>query len=116
MNEPIQRTHHRFDTYGVALEMIEAVRPLHARMRTHDAALAEQLRKAASSAALNLSEGRRKIGQGRLHLWRISAGSTAESRTCLDVAERWGYLEPSQTAAAHALLDRLAALLWRLTH
>jgi len=116
MNEPIQRTHPRFETYELALDMISAISPLAARMRSRDAALARQLRDAANSVALNIAEGRLKVGQGRLHQWRVAAGSLAESRACLDVAERWGYLAPAHVADAQALLDRLGAMLWRLTH
>ena len=65
---------------------------------------------------LNLGEGRRRTGKDRLHLWRVAGGSADEARQCLLVAEAWGYLTPDEIAEPLALLDRLCAATWRLTH
>jgi hypothetical protein len=37
-------------------------------------------------------------------------------QTALRVAEGWGYLGGEDLVEAYALLDRLGAILWRLTH
>ena len=86
------------------------------KIRAHDRRLAEQLRAAASSVALNLGEGRRRTGMDRLHHWRVAAGSAEETLTCLRVAEAWGYLAPRDVEKALRLLDRVLAMLWRLTN
>ena len=105
-----------FDAYSVAVEMIRALKPVTTRVQGRDPALATQLRKAAASVPLNISEGRRRVGKDRIHHWRIAAGSAAEVRACLDVADAWGYLEPTNVEAALELIDRILAMLWRLTH
>ena len=104
-----------FDAYDFAVDLVRLVRPLVARVATFDAALADQLRRAATSAPLNLAEGRRRVGRDRLHLWRVAAGSVAEVRAALDVAAAWGYLDGADSAPAVALCDRLGAITWRLT-
>jgi four helix bundle protein len=90
--------------------------PLAEQLERRDKDLARQLRRAASSVALNLSEGRKRVGRDRLHLWRIADGSNEECRACLLVAEAWGHLADSDTAEALARCDKLAAMCWRLTH
>jgi hypothetical protein len=48
---------------------------------------------------------------------RIAVGSASELRSHLAVAAAWGDLEGSAAAApALGLLDRILAILWRLTH
>ena len=81
-----------------------------------DGELARQLRRAASSVSLNLSEGRLRAGRDRKHLYRIAAGSAAETGAALQVAVSWGYVDATVAAEALATLDRLRAMLWRLTH
>ena len=77
-------------------------------------ALADQLRRAASSVALNIAEGNRRVGQDRFHFFRIAAGSAAEVRAALEVGRAWGSIGASPAAGAE--LYRVLAMLWRLTH
>ena len=104
-----------FVAYDLAVELVSLLKPLVAKLATHDADLARQLRTAATSAPLNLAEGRRRVGRDRPHLWRIAAGSIAEVRAALEVAIAWGYLEGAETDRAVALCDRLGAITWGLT-
>ncbi len=104
-----------FDAYDLAVELITLLKPLVAKVATHDTDLVKQLRRAATSAPLNLAEGRKRTGRDRLHLWRIAAGSIAEARAAVEVATAWGYLEGAETAEAVALCDRLGAITWSLT-
>ncbi len=113
---PIPNARSRFDAFEVSLEIIRGLRPIVVRLRTRDAELSSQLRRAAASVALNLEEGSRRVGRDRIHHFRIAAGSAAESRACLRVAEAWGHLEDAEVAGLLALLDRLLAMCWRLTH
>ena len=105
---------HPFHVYGAALALVSALRPVLAQMKTQDRALADQLRRAASSVVLNIAEGNQRVGQDRLQFFRIAAGSAAEVKAALEVARVWGHLDASP--AADAELDRVLAMLWRLTH
>jgi four helix bundle protein len=106
----------RFELYELALKMVEAMRPVHARVRQHDRDLAVQVKRAASSVPANIAEGARRQGADRLQHYRIAAGSASELRSHLAVATAWGDLDGGAAAAALGLLDRILAILWRLTH
>ena len=105
-----------FHAFNLSLSLIHALRPIVAGLEQRDRDLAKQLRKAASSVSLNLSEGRKRVGRDRLHLWRIADGSAEECRACLHVAAAWGHLNGNDIEEALAILDKLSAMCWRLTH
>ena len=105
-----------FDAFDVALEMIRSLHQPLAIIGQRDPDLAQQLRRAAASVPLNLSEGRRRNGKDRLHLWRVAAGSADEVVASLRVAQAFGLLDAASIAPALGLCDRVLAMLWRLTH
>ena len=105
---------HPFHVYGAALGLVAGLRPVLDGLMKSDRALADQLRRAASSVVLNIAEGNRRTGKDRLHFFRIAAGSAAEVRAALDVARAWGMI--GAAPAAEADLDRVLAMLWKLTH
>ena len=82
----------------------------------HDRNLADQLKRAATSIALNVSESRYTKGGNRKAQLHIAAGSANESRAALRVACAWGYVDEGDTAQAEAKLDHCVAVLWKLTH
>ena len=100
----------------VALSVVEQMREAVGVVRRHDAELARQMTRAASSIVANVAEGSRRVGRDRLHLFRIAAGSAEETRAHLRVALAWGYLESSAIQASLSLIDRELRLLWGLTH
>ena len=106
----------RFHALDVALELIGVLRPILSSIEKRDHGLAKQLRNAATSVPLNISEGNRRLGKDRTHLWSIAAGSADEARTCLLIAQAWGYVEQAALEEPLELLDRELAMLWRLTH
>jgi four helix bundle protein len=105
-----------FDAYDVSLQLARSLRPHLKRLRSCDASLTNQLTRALSSVPLNLSEGRSRVGKDRTHLFRIAEGSVAEVKACLDIAEALGYLTLEETAGSLALIARMQAMCWRLTH
>lgn len=104
-----------FHALDVSLELVRSLRKPAEVMQQHDSALASQLRRAASSVPLNLAEGRRRAGRDRQHHFRIAAGSAAEVRACLLVAQAWGWLAEDGAADSFGLIDRVLAMCWRLT-
>jgi len=105
---------YRFEAYEVALELAGALRPGLDQLARRDRDLADQMRRAAASVVLNLAEGARRTGRDRLHFYRIAAGGAAEVRAALAVAIAWGNL--AAVPAVDVLLDRVLAMLWRLTN
>jgi len=59
-----------------------------------DSDLARQLRRAASSVALNIAEGSRSFGGNRKQRYHSSLGSAYEVRACFDVSEAMQYVAP----------------------
>ena len=106
----------KFIALETSLPLIRALRRSLSPLRIRDAKLYDQIRRAATSVALNLAEGAGRSGRDRRRHYRIAAGSAEEVRVALRVAEAWGDLSPQATAEALGRLDQLLAMLWRLTH
>jgi four helix bundle protein len=105
-----------FIALQVSLEVIRSLRSFVAALQRVDRDLADQVRRAASSAALNTAEGGSRAGKDAAHFFRIAAGSCAETRAALAVASGWGLLDAGPLAELDQLLDRQAALLHRLAN
>jgi four helix bundle protein len=98
------------------MEMAVALRPALEALTRRDRDLEDQMRRAAASVVLNIAEGAQRIGKDRLHHYRIAAGSAAEVRSALGLAKAWGYVDVAVVVIVDSLLDRVLAMLWRLTH
>ena len=98
-----------------AMSTIAELRSVVAVVRRHDADLARQLVRAASSIAANVAEASQRVGKDRLHLFRIAAGSAEETRAHLLVAQAWGYLTSAEVEAPMKLIDKELRLLSGLT-
>ncbi len=105
-----------FHALEVSLELIRSLGEPLSAIRSRDPHLFDQIRRAATSLALNLAEGRKRVGRDRLNHWRIASGSADEVRAGLRVANAWGDLDPSSYEKSFQLLDRIAAMTWKLTH
>jgi four helix bundle protein len=60
----------------------------------HDADLARQLRRAATSIALNVAEGSGVLGGNRRQRYATALGSARETRACFEVAIAMDYIAP----------------------
>ena len=89
--------------YDTVIDVLRRLRPVVAQIEAHDRDLARQLRRAASSVALNVSEGSGSRGGTRRERYCNALGSARETGACLDVAQALGYLE----AVDAVLLDGL---------
>ncbi len=105
----------RFDAFEITLELIRSLHDALAHLERRDPPLAAQMKKAAASIALNLREGRRRVGKDRTHLWRVAAGSADEVQAALLVAEAFGYVDQASLTRSLELVDRVLAMLWRMT-
>ncbi|HUS33519.1 MAG TPA: four helix bundle protein [Kofleriaceae bacterium] len=103
-----------FVAYEVAVELVRELRPMVELIAQHDANLADQMKRAATSVVLNLSEGARRAAGNRRRAYEIAHGEARELLGALDCAAAWGYV--LDASRARATLDRLLGLLWGLTH
>ena len=99
--------------YAVAIDMVRQLRPVIERIGVKDANLADQMRRAATSVPLNLSEGAYSRGGHVRARFHNALGSAAEVRACLDVAEAMGYLDRVDPKLRDTL-DRVVATVHRL--
>ena len=100
---------------NVALEMVEALQPLVSRIKRQDRSLADQLVRAASSVVLNVAEADYSDpGNKRSRLF-TAAGSANEVRAAVRLAVVWRYCTSADMVAVQQLLDRVIAMLWKLT-
>ena len=101
--------------YVRARETIREIAPLVQIIRTRDAKLADQLKRAAQSVVLNIAEGRgNDAGNARLR-FATACGSAKEVRAALHVATDWGYIEARRAAHLDERLDRVCAITWCLS-
>jgi four helix bundle protein len=100
--------------YSVAMALVPLLRPIIDQLKRHDANLADQMRRAATSVVLNLAEGQRREAGNKRRAYEIAHGEAREVLGCLDVASAWGLIVDDRDA--RAMLDRLLALCWRLVH
>jgi len=105
-----------FEVEEVAIQLIEALRPLVPRIKARDRALADQLTRAASSVALNIGEGNYSDPGNRRARFFTAAGSANETRLALRIATSWRMCTASEAEAAQLLIKRVLSMLWKLTH
>ncbi len=104
-----------FDVLEMSLKVLERLAPVETRIRRRSASLAKQLADASESVALNLGEGRlRRDGDKRRH-FEMAAGSASEVTVALRIAVAKGYITEAEAAEVDAVLDRVRAMLYRLT-
>jgi four helix bundle protein len=102
--------------FDVALQMVADIGPLIDRIARRDRPLAQQLRRSASSVALNIGEAQHSRGGNQPARFQDAAGSASETRAALRVALAWGYITAVQQQVVDGKLDRVVALLWGLVH
>ncbi len=81
-----------------------------------DRELHDQIRSASNSMGLNIGEAAGSLGGNCRVRFHSALGSAREVRSGLALAVAWGHIQQKEVAAVDALLDRVCAMLWRLTH
>jgi four helix bundle protein len=96
------------------VEMVRVVHAVAAKVARHDRDLAQQMKRASTSVALNGSEGLwAKAGKRRSRL-EDSINSARETLMALRLAAACGYLPAAEAAAAADQVDSVIAVLWTL--
>jgi len=85
-------------------------------LRRHDKALADQLRRAASSVLLNLAEAEGHQAGHRQQRLQSAYGSCREVREALFISKTWRFIAQADAQHAEQKLDRVAAMIWRWMH
>ena len=98
------------------VKMVRVVHGVAGKVARHDRDMAQQLKRAATSAALNASEGlHAKAGKRRSRL-EDSVNSARETMMALRLAEACEYLPAGEATSAAQQVDEVIAMLWTLTY
>ena len=98
--------------HDFVIETIRLLAPVVRDIAKHDRDLADQMRRALSSVALNLSEGAGYQRGNRRLRFETACGSAKESRSAYEVAASFGYVALDDRLVDR--LDRIAATMYRL--
>ena len=104
------------DAQLLVLDLIRALRPLVARLRTTSPDLATQIVRAATGVGLNLAEGEGRYGADdcRSEQSRLASAEAKEVKAALEIAAAWGALDDAELVAARPLADRVARVTFAL--
>ncbi len=98
------------------MEFVRQAEAAAAGIRGPHAYLAEQLRRAATSVCLNIAEGAGEFSpREKARFYRIARRSGTECAAILDLCSVLELVQSSQLDACAQLLDRILAMLTRLT-
>jgi four helix bundle protein len=99
--------HHRLLAYGVALQLLQAVRD--AKIR--DSYLRDHAMRAAKSACLNSAEGAGRVTRAdKARAFTIARGEACEAAACVEIAVAAGDADGAALDAVMALANRFVAL------
>ena len=100
--------------YGVILETVGMLRVEMEAIRRRDPDLENQMRRAASSMALNVSEGSYSRGRNVQARFHTALGSARETLACVEVGVALGYV-PGVREDVHAPMQQILGTLTKLT-
>ena len=104
-----------FQVEELSIQLVEALVPLMPRIRQKDKSLEDQLRRAASSIGLNCAEAAYSDPGNRRARLFTAAGSAGETRHALRQAVAWRIVAAGDAQVAMRLVERIVAILWRMT-
>jgi len=99
--------------YSVVLEVMRGVRPVIEEVERRDSDIGRQMRRAASSVALNVSEGMYSRGRNRGARYNTAMGSMRETLSCIEVGVALGYVSEVEPALL-ARIDHVLGTLFKL--
>ena len=103
--------HHRLRVYGIACEMLVAVRDAHLR----DAKLRDEALRAAKGMCLNIAEGAgRATRADKARAYTIARGEAVECAAALEISALLGDARAEDSARVAVLANSVIAMLTRL--
>ena len=99
--------------YGVILDVVQGLGPVMREIEKRDPDLARQMRRAASSVALNVAEGAYSRGRNKGARYHTALGSMRETLACIEVGEALGYAGRVDETLRDSI-DRIMATLSKL--
>jgi four helix bundle protein len=103
--------HHKLHAFGVAKEVLLAVRSSGIR----DAHLRDQAMRAAQSACLNTAEGAARVTRAdKARAFTIARGEAVEAAAAVEIAALCGTASEADSDRVARIVDRLVAMLTRL--
>jgi four helix bundle protein len=105
-----------FEALEMSLIVLERLGPIEKKVRQKRKSLADEMGRAGESIPLNLSEGHKRAGLDRADLFRRAEGSSGELTTCLRIARLRELITQGELDWVDEPLDRVRAMLWKLTH
>ncbi len=100
--------HHKLIAYGVARDLLLAVRAADIR----NAKLRDEALRSAKSAALNCAEGAGRVSRAdKARAFTIARGEAVEAAAAVEIAALCGEVRPEAAREVARLADRLVALL-----
>src|SRR5271156_1660417 len=111
MPQSIQLPHHKLHAFGVAKELLLAVKDAAVR----DTHLRDQAMRAAQSACLNCAEGAARVTRAdKARAFTIARGEAVEAAAALEIAVLCGTAKQEDADKVAAITGRLVAMLTRL--
>ena len=104
----------RLQVYAVMLEVLRLLVQVLREIERKDVDLYRQLRRAATSALLNLAEGEGSSGGTRMQRFQTALGSARETKACLEAADALGYCAAPEEVMKG--LDRVIGMTVRLIY
>jgi four helix bundle protein len=107
--------HEKLDVYGLTLDFVGLANDLAQTLPRGRGYLADQLQRAALSAALNIAEGAGKFsGNDKAAFYARARGSATECAAILDVCARLNLVPSTSCQELKALLERVGQMLTKL--
>jgi four helix bundle protein len=108
-------THENLDVYRRTIDFVVVADEVAGSLQRGRSYLADQLRRASTSIALNIAEGAGEFSRPeKTRFYRIAKRSTTESAAILDVCLRLELSDTEKIQQGRALLLRIVAMLTRL--
>jgi four helix bundle protein len=111
----VQFDHDRLDVYLAAVDMVALIQAIVGAFPPGHADLADQLKRASTSIALNIAEGAGEYSRAdKARFYRIAKRSATECAAILDVARTLAIISRERFDTGRALLLRVVSMLIKM--